>query len=131
MPVCLNCGTKNSDDKSFCDFCGAPIEKSEKPSGSIQTGTPLSANLSEAFSHSSTNAKIAMIVGLLSLVMCGFLLGITAIIVGTMESKKIESGLSPAAGRRLIQIGIIAGVIGIILQIFWIILGFGGRWINW
>jgi len=129
MPICPNCGTKNAAGRTHCEFCSAPIESGDRKISEPGASSPL--NLSEAFAQSSTNAKITLVTGLLSLVMCGFLLGITAIVIGSMELSKITAGLSPAPGRRLIQIGMTTGVIGIILQIFWMVLGVGSSFFRW
>lgn len=50
--------------------------------------------------------------GILSIVCMGFLAGIPAIILGTMELKAIKAGQAPAAGESAAKVGYILGIIG-------------------
>lgn len=63
----------------------------------------------------SGKAITALILGIVSLVCCGFLTGIPAIIVGKSEMNAIQEGRSPAAGESVAKIGYILGIIGTIL----------------
>ncbi len=64
---------------------------------------------------SSGKAVAALILGILSLVCFGFLAGIPAIILGRMELKAIDQGLSPESNRTLAKVGYILGIVGTIL----------------
>jgi len=61
----------------------------------------------------STQAIIALVLGLLSLICCG-ILGPFAWYLGSQELKAIAAGSSPAAGEGLAKVGMILGILGTI-----------------
>lgn len=63
----------------------------------------------------STRALAALICGILSLVCMGFVTGIPAIILGSMELKAIKAGSSPTAGEGIAKVGYILGIVGTVL----------------
>lgn len=63
----------------------------------------------------STRALASLILGILSLVCMGFVAGIPAIILGSMELKAIHASRSPAAGEGMAKVGYILGIIGTVL----------------
>jgi hypothetical protein len=65
--------------------------------------------------NASTRAVAALILGILSILCMGFLAGIPAIILGSMELRAIKEGLAPAAGEGLAKVGYILGIVGTIL----------------
>jgi hypothetical protein len=65
----------------------------------------------------STNAIIALIAGILSYVICWFIGGIIAWIIGKGEINKINRGESPEAGRTMAKIGMWLGIVNVILSI--------------
>ncbi len=79
-----------------------PIQTTVPPSTTPPTST-------------SSKALVSLILGILSLVCFGFLAGIPAIILGRMELKAIDQGLSPESNRNMAKIGYILGLIGTIL----------------
>jgi hypothetical protein len=67
---------------------------------------------------SASNAAIAALVcGIASWIIAPFVCGILAIILGRGELKKIDQGLSPAAGRTFALFGLWLGIINIVLTI--------------
>ncbi|MFA4874361.1 MAG: DUF4190 domain-containing protein [bacterium] len=60
----------------------------------------------------SGRAVAALILGILSLVCMGFLAGIPAIILGSMELRDIKAGRVPAAGESPAKVGYVLGIIG-------------------
>lgn len=60
----------------------------------------------------SAKAITALILGVLSLICCGFFTGIPAIFVGKSEMNAIKEGRSAAAGESVAKIGYILGIIG-------------------
>lgn len=64
----------------------------------------------------SGKAITALILGIASLLCCGFMAGIPAFFVGRSEENDINQGKSPEAGRTLAKIGWILGLIGTILS---------------
>lgn len=63
----------------------------------------------------SGRAIAALILGILSLVCMGFLTGVPAIILGSMELKAIKAGGAPLAGEGVAKVGYILGIIGTVL----------------
>lgn len=63
----------------------------------------------------SGRALASLILGILSLVCMGFLAGIPAIILGSMELKAIKRGESPRAGETLAKVGYILGIVSVVL----------------
>jgi len=70
----------------------------------------------------STNAILALVLGILSYLMCPIILAIAAWIMGKNELKAIDNKQSPEAGRSLAKIGMWLGIINIILSIIGIII---------
>ncbi|MFH0799228.1 MAG: DUF4190 domain-containing protein [Pseudomonadota bacterium] len=63
----------------------------------------------------SGRAIAALILGILSLLCMGFLSGIPAIILGSMELKAIKAGHAPQAGEGVARVGYILGIVGTVL----------------
>lgn len=63
----------------------------------------------------SGRAIAALILGILSLVCMGFLTGVPAIILGSMELKAIRANQAPLAGEGVAKVGYILGIIGTVL----------------
>ncbi|HMS64712.1 MAG TPA: DUF4190 domain-containing protein [Ignavibacteria bacterium] len=70
----------------------------------------------------SSNAVIALVLGILSYIMCPIILAIAAWIMGKNELKAIDEGKSPEAGRTIANIGKWLGIVNIILSIIGIII---------
>lgn len=64
----------------------------------------------------SGKAIAALVMGILSLICCGFFAGIPAIIVGRSEMTAIREGRSPIAGESVAKVGYILGIIGTIFS---------------
>jgi hypothetical protein len=69
----------------------------------------------------STNAIIALVAGILSFLMCPFILGIVAWVMGKMEINKISRGESADAGRSMATIGMWLGIVNTALSVLAII----------
>lgn len=67
--------------------------------------------------QASTNAIIALVAGILSWVMCPFILGIVAWIMGKGELGKIERGESSEAGKTFAKTGMWLGIVNVILSV--------------
>lgn len=65
----------------------------------------------------NTKAIITLVLGILSLICCGFFAGIPAIFVGRSELKAIDEGRSSENNRNMAKIGFILGIVGTILSI--------------
>ncbi len=97
------------------DF-GAPPPPPPPSMSSPPPPPPPSAGMNSGGS-ASTNAIIALVAGILSYVMCPFILGIVAWIMGKGELGKIDRGESSEAGRTLAKIGMWLGIINVILSV--------------
>lgn len=97
------------------DF-GAPPPPPPPSMSSPPPPPPPSAGMNTGGS-ASTNAIIALVAGILSYVMCPFILGIVAWIMGKGELGKIDRGESSEAGRTLAKIGMWLGIINVILSV--------------
>jgi len=72
----------------------------------------------------STQAVIALVLGIVGVVCCN-ILGPVAWFMGNQELKAIREGRSPAAGEGLAKAGMILGIVGtvlLVLAILWIFL---------
>ena len=73
---------------------------------------PPSAGTPPAPPGASSKAILALVLGILSLVCCGFVTGIPAIIIGKQEMNAIKEGRSNKEGHSLAQVGFILGIVG-------------------
>ncbi len=60
-------------------------------------------------------ATAALILGILSFIMCGCLTGIPAIILGRMYIRDVQAGLAPASQLGMAKAGYIMGIVSTIL----------------
>lgn len=60
----------------------------------------------------SGRAVAALVMGILSILCLGFLAGIPAIILGSMELRAIKAEAAPAAGETAAKVGYILGIVG-------------------
>lgn len=97
------------------DF-GAPPPPPPPSMSSPPPPPPPSAGMNQGGS-ASTNAIIALVAGILAYVMCPFILGIVAWIMGKGELGKIDRGESSEAGRTLAKIGMWLGIVNVILSV--------------
>lgn len=77
--------------------------------------------MSMARQNASTNAVIALVLGIVSFLGLPIIAGIPAWILGANELKAIDSGASPAAGRTMAQIGMILGIVNTIMAVLGIL----------
>ncbi len=70
----------------------------------------------------SSNAIIALVLGILSYIACSIFAAIPAWIIGKREINEINAGRAPEAGRTMATIGMWLGIINVILAILGIII---------
>ena len=87
------------------------------PPPSMSTPPPPPSQGAGTSGSASTNAIIALVMGILSYVLCGIIGGIIAWVMGKGELNKIDRGESPEAGRTMAKIGMWLGIINVILTI--------------
>lgn len=83
--------------------------------------TPSSSPSSGSGGGASSNAIFALVLGILSYIMCGLFAAIPAWIIGRKEINEINAGRSPEAGKTLATIGMWLGIINVILSVLTII----------
>lgn len=64
---------------------------------------------------------LILVLGILSIVCC-FICGIIAWVMGNNDLKEMAAGTMDPTGRGLTQAGKICGIVGIVLQIVWVVL---------
>ncbi|MCB0722010.1 MAG: DUF4190 domain-containing protein [Ignavibacteriae bacterium] len=69
----------------------------------------------------STNAIIALVLGIAAYVCLGIFAAIPAWIVGKKEIKAIEEGRSPQAGLTMAKIGMWLGIVNVILSVLFLL----------
>lgn len=72
-------------------------------------------NTSGGQQKNNTKAIVALVLGILGLICCGFLTGIPAIFVGKSELNAIDAGQSDPSNRGLAKAGFILGIVSTIL----------------
>ncbi|MBK6507453.1 MAG: DUF4190 domain-containing protein [Ignavibacteria bacterium] len=65
----------------------------------------------------SSNAIIALVLGILSYISCGIFVAIPAWIIGKKELGEIDAGRSPENGRTMAKIGMWLGIVNVILSV--------------
>ena len=65
----------------------------------------------------SGRAVATLVFGILSITCAGFVTGIPAIILGTMELKAIKAGDAPAVGESNAKTGLVLGIVGTLLSV--------------
>jgi hypothetical protein len=61
-----------------------------------------------------------MIAGILSLLCCGIIAGVIAIILSLQAKKEIEASGGQQTGAGMAQAGLVLGIIGCVLTVVWI-----------
>lgn len=61
-----------------------------------------------------------MITGIVSLLCCGIILGVVAIVLSLQAKKEIEASGGQQSGAGMAQAGLILGIIGVVLSVIWL-----------
>ena len=100
--TCTSCRHFNSIDAVFCSRCGAKLTSVSTP---VDVAAPQLATLR------SSNAVTVLVLGILSVVVCG-VLGPIAWWMGKRELDAITYGELPASGLGMTKAGYICGIVG-------------------
>lgn len=87
------------------------------PSGRPVEPPKIAVPVGQAPSRTSTASIMALVLGILSFMCCGFLSGIPAFFIGRSELKAIDEGRVDASNRPIAKIGMIVGLVGAILSL--------------
>jgi hypothetical protein len=82
----------------------------------LPTEMPVTTPSSPQPTSASGRAIASLILGIATLLCCGFLTGIPAFFLGRSEEKAINQGKAPEGGRTIAKVGWILGLIGTILS---------------
>lgn len=83
---------------------------------------PGSGGFGYATPRTNQKAQWSMILGILSIVCCGLLAGIPALVLGNSARKEIEASRGAQAGAGMAQAGVILGWISIAISLLMLIL---------
>ncbi len=86
--------------------------------------------------YNSANGVLILVLGILSLVMCGCIAGIPAWIMGNNSLRDIDNGVADPSERGLVQAGRVCGIIataiaGLTLCLYGMIIALGGAAAGW
>lgn len=109
MAICPKCGANVPDGTTYCPTCGAPLYFQEAPVQNVP------ANNAAAASAAGTPC---MVLGILSLVFCG-LVGLILAIVAKSKVKNYERQFGPATGKA--KVGKILSTLGLVFSIIAIV----------
>lgn len=79
-----------------------------------------------SFYPNESKATTVLVLGILSIVLCGLFSGIPVWIVGRTELKNIRSGITDPSDKVLAQTGVVLGIVGSILSVVWLVLALAG-----
>lgn len=103
MVNCMRCGTANIGGAQFCSGCGGPV--------GVQTKT------------GNGRAIIALVLGIVGLVICGFT-AIPGAILAWMEMQAVREGRVPQANGGMAKLAFWINIVALVLTVF-VCLGFG------
>ena len=139
---CEKCGAPLEDGTKFCPSCGAAVETAEAapettapeaepvytaPESTVVNAAPVNSNAGNVYSEEAPQtgkglAIASMVCGIASIVLCCFtyfalILSIAAVVLGIISKKKTTEGSGMALA------GIITGAVGLLIALFFIIVG--------
>ena len=117
---CHKCGNALLADALFCPKCGAKVPVAASMINVVDNVAPASPS---PVGQEPGRGSLILILGILSLVCLGPLVGIPAWVMGSGDLKKINQGLIPQSERSGTKVGMILGIIGTFLVIFFVVLG--------
>jgi hypothetical protein len=119
---CPSCHEQIRGDARRCEFCGAEIEIEDE--GQAWDAGSAPSGRRDAEPHRGT---LVLVLGITSIVvpLAGLILGITAVILGRRDLRKMREDAMDPEGQSVTQAGWICGIIGTCLQSI-LCLGCGG-----
>ncbi len=123
--VCEKCGAANSSGANLCLSCGVPLPRPAAPPlaptaqpwplRTARPGEPLPTAINDGA------AKASLAFGIASWLLCGFLTGIPAIILGHRAFKNIRQSRGHLKGKELAIAGLVMGYVSSALMIAFVI----------
>ena len=109
---CQSCGKQLSEDAQICPVCGKPV------SWSIQDPVVKTPAI---VTREPGRGTTIMVLGILSLVLLGPILGLPAWVMGSKDLKKIRAGLIAPSEKSQTKVGMILGIVS--TAFFTVVLG--------
>ncbi len=102
---CSHCGQQNAENARFCSSCGKQLT-------SLTDAPADAAEQSAATAPEAGRGGRILTLGILSIVLLGFVLGIPAWVMGKRDLKKIRAGTIDRKEKGLTQSGMVLGIVG-------------------
>ncbi|HMF90090.1 MAG TPA: DUF4190 domain-containing protein [Candidatus Angelobacter sp.] len=119
--TCGRCGAANAPGAKFCNNCGnvlAPAGQMPPPGQSVPPVRPLPTVTT------AEQAKLALILGMMSWVLCGFPTGIPAVLVGRKAIRQIRQSQGRLKGEEIALAGVIMGYASCAIWLVFLIGGY-------
>src|SRR5437899_4216191 len=117
---CFRCGGSMPDTETVCPQCGAAVADAPKPAppsmppqGIPYTIPQMQAPLGYGPPPTDGKATASLVFGILSILCCGALAGIPAIILGHISRSKIRKSMGQLTGTGMATAGLVMGYISI------------------
>lgn len=108
----------------YCPICGRSMSAATAPPRTVPY-----APRGTTPADRSGKATASFVLGIFSLIVCGVVLGIIAIVLGSQARKEIDASRGRVGGRGLATAGITLGAVGIALSVGWGLLSGGLRFV--
>ena len=102
---CSHCGQQNAENARFCSSCGKQL-------ASPTDAPAYAAEESGATAPEAGRGGLILTLGILSVALLGFVLGIPAWVMGNKDLKKIRAGTIDRKQKGLTQSGMVLGIVG-------------------
>ena len=120
MKVCNNCGSQMPDEAVSCTVCGSPLTTDQVPQQQVPQQQPYQQQAYQqpyqqmpyqqmAPVPGNGKATAALVLGILSLIICGLPLGIIGIVLGVQARNEMPEGVP---GRGKATAGLVCSIIG-------------------
>lgn len=111
MAFCPNCGTQNADSAQFCEKCGTQLV-AQQPVNNQQQNQPTNQPMVPGKGFAITS----LVCGIVSFFCFAIILGILAIVFGSVAKSKGYKGGMATAG---IVLGIVGMALYVLMILFW------------
>jgi hypothetical protein len=105
----------------YCQYCGSELTANLNACSNCGKTVPGTENATPVY-HEAGRGVMILILGIISLVSLGPILGIPAWVMGYKDLKKIKAGIIAASEKSMTQAGMILGIISTVLYILIFIL---------
>ena len=118
IKFCPNCGTKNSENGSFCGMCGSPLKLSA-PTNQINNDVQQAPQIKRTSGFAITSLVLG-IIGFIPIFSRGLIFALAAIIFGAVAISQTRSK-SNHKGRGIAIVGFCLGIAGLVFAFIWFV----------